>query len=133
MDTGKLLICDPFYLRDWIHNRTIQERKYRNKLNEKILTYGIDFQNYTDKLDSGKSVKELIEEGVLEEIPLTRKRDFSYESITENLSEEPFLEIPFANGNPGQAISFISGEGDGEYPVFAEFIDGVLKKVWIEF
>lgn len=42
-------------------------------------------------------------------------------------------EFPFSHGNPGLGVCISSAYGDGYYPVYGEYEDGVLARVVIDF
>src|SRR5438874_1752994 len=42
--------------------------------------------------------------------------------------------LPYDDGRPGLGVVVSTGDGDGRYPVYAEFTpDGRIAKVWVEF
>jgi hypothetical protein len=43
------------------------------------------------------------------------------------------IQFNHDNGHEGLGVCVSTGHGDGTYPVFAEFDDGILVKVWVEF
>lgn len=134
VDSGKLMICDPLYLKDWKHNKFDNIKQYKDSQSGKIYTYKADFNNYSDILFDNKSVKELIKENRLSEIEAEiDKKDFSFSTLTKAINQETMVQFNFPKGHAGLAFGLATETGDGEYPVWAEFEQEKLKKIWIEF
>ena len=134
VDSGKLMICDPLYLRDWKNNNYNTIREFKDIYSDKIFTYKKDFNDFSDILLENKSVKQLISENRLIEIEQTfDEQEFSYNSLCNMVNNNEFARFNFPNGKEGLALAFLSGAGDGIYPVYAETQNDEIKKVWIDF
>ena len=134
VDSGKLMICDPMYLRDWKNDKFEAIRKYEDLQTGNIYTYKKDFTNFSDILIDQKTVKQLIQEKRLKEIEEDVEiKDFSFSNLVRAVNTKQFVQFNFPAGHAGLAIAFTSGNGDGEYPVYAEMEEDQLKKIYIDF
>jgi len=132
-DTGKLIICDTNFLSDWINNKVENKREYKDTKTNIIYLYGKDFKKYDDILFDEKTVNELISENRLLRIPFEETGEFSNEAITQGIINKGFSTCNFQDGRKGKAIAFGTTVGDGEFPVFAEYSEDQICKIWIDF
>ena len=132
-DTGKLIICDPDYITDWKDDKFESKKAFIDTQTEKVYTYGIDFNKFTDVLFDDKTVNQLIEEERLERIPYPETNEFAKSAVNAGVINKGFAQCNFNNGTPGQAIAIGTSVGDGEFPVFAEYTEGRISKIWIDF
>ncbi len=132
-DTGKLVICDPNFLSQWIDNKVESKREYKDVQTNITYTYGIDFKKYDEIIFNGKTVNELIESKRLVRIPLEETGEFSNKSISHGIINKGFSQCKFEDGRQGLAFAFATLSGDGEFPVFAEFEEDRICKIWIDF
>jgi len=129
VDSGKLMFCDPVFLREWKHS--LPARQFKDVQTDKIYQYGRDFQNFQEVLLNNKTVRQLIEEKHLEAVAQDTKHEFSYSALTQSVADEGFWQATFAEGHKGLALALAAQ--DGTYTVMGEWQDGNLKKIWIEF
>ncbi len=132
-DTGKLIICDPDYLSDWIDNKVESKREYKDTKTDNIYVYGKNFNKYDEILFDGKTVNELIQEKRLLRIPYKETGEFSNKAITQSIINKGFSQCNFQDGRKGLALAVATLIGDGEFPVFAEFQEEQVCKIWIDF
>jgi hypothetical protein len=126
VDTGKIIVFDPFYARDLSYR--LPRRLYEDKQTGEKYEYGVHFQKFTDKVIEEKCVSDLINEGRL--VFVFSEEDFSMGSMTENIAEKGFWQAKFENGNIGKAVAL--AVDDGVYDVIAEYDeDEILKKISI--
>jgi len=132
-DSGKLIICDPNYLSGWIDNKVESIREYKDIQTDTIYVYGKDFKKYDEILFDDKSINVLIEEKRLIRVPLEETGEFSNKSVSFGVINKGFSQCKFNDGREGLAFAFANIIGDGEFPVFAEYKDGQISKIWIDF
>jgi hypothetical protein len=133
LDTGLLVLCDPSYLRYWVQDRFEGIRRYEDTQTGQIYTYGQDFRSFQEVLLDGKSVQALIDEDRLVRIPYEESGDFSHSSILKSILNKGYAQCHFPEGFEDMAVAVGAAGGDGEVPVFAEFKDGLVSKLWIDF
>ena len=90
-------------------------------------------KHFKDILLDHKSVNELIAEKRFERIPYDETGEFSNSAVNKGIINKGYVQCKFPTGFDGMAIAIGTDIGDGEVPVFAEFKDGAIKKLWIEF
>jgi len=132
-DTGKLIICDPAYLSKWIDNKVENKREYKDLITGNIYVYGTDFKTYDDILLEDKSVNDLISDERLQRIPLEESGEFSNKSVSHGILDKGISQCKFEDGRKGLAFAFATLLGDGEFPIFAEFQEDRISKIWIDF
>ncbi len=135
VDSGSLIITDPCYIdSEWLKEEFEDIRLYKDVKTKKIFQYKKDFKKYNNIINGyTKDVNTLIEEGILEEVKI--KTDFSYSykgSGAATLSEEGYGNLKFKMGHEGAGFAFSTLYGDGEYPVYAEKIDGRVVRVMVD-
>ena len=133
IDTGKIILCDPAFLQNWKQDQFEIQKEFRDQQTGNIYTYGKDFNNFKDILLDHKSVNELIAEKRFERIPYDETGEFSNSAVNKGIINKGYVQCKFPTGFDGMAIAIGTDIGDGEVPVFAEFKDGAIKKLWIEF
>ena len=133
VDSGKLIFCDPAYLRHWKEDTFEAHRAFRDTQTNQVYVYSEDFKHFDDILLDGKSVNDLIAENRLERVPYETSGEFSTSAVTKGIINQGYVQCNFPEGFEGMAIAIATPGGDGEVPVFAEFKDGILKKLWLEF
>ncbi len=133
IDTGKLIFCDPAYLHHWKEDSFEAHRAFRDTQTNRTYVYGEDFNHFDAILFDDKSVNTLMAEKRLERIPYGESGEFSNSAVTKGVINKGYVQCNFPEGFEGMAIAVATPGGDGEIPVFAEFKDGVLKKLWLEF
>ena len=140
VDSGRVLICDPCYIEsEWKDEEfNIPERAVIVRKTGERFLFGKDFQRFDEALGSyGMTVNDLIEGGILdieklpeEEGPFT----FSYDGCCKaTLGEARAGQLAYKMGHAGAGVASSAGYGDGLYPVFAEYEDGRVKRLIIEF
>jgi len=115
VDSGQIVLTDPCYLEsEWEH----EEFDYKEKVifpdgkDETIIRCSKRWWELIDDINNGK-IK-------LEEIEEKPKCNFSYNAVSKKtLNGKGYGQINFKHGNPGLAVAFRSGIGDGLYPVYA--------------
>ncbi len=132
-DTGKLIICDPNFLSDWVDNKVESKREYKDSKTNIVYVYGTDFKKYDEILFDEKTVNELIAEQRLIRVPFVETGEFSNKAVTQGIINKGFSTCKFQDGRSGKAIAFGTTVGDGEFPVFAEYQDDQICKIWIDF
>jgi len=138
VDSGQLIICDPCYIDDsWKEEEFVDYRRYRNINTKDELQYLKHFRHYEEVIPNyNKTMNQLLDTKEWEELPRPKpNNEFSYNGVCgKTLSKEGYGQIHYNFGNPGLAVAFSSGYGDGEYPVFAEINkDNRIVKITIEF
>lgn len=133
IDTGKIILCDPGFLQNWKEDKMETRREFKDVQTGDVYAYGTDFKHFQDILFDNKSVNELIEEERLERIPYEETGEFSSSAISKGIINKGYAQCKFPAGFDGMAVAVGTAVGDGEVPVFAEFKDGAIKKLWIEF
>lgn len=133
LDTGQLVFCDPAYLRHWVEDRFEESRRYEDTQTGQIYIYGQDFHHFQDVLIEGKSVQVLEEEGRLVRVPYEESGAFSHSAILKGILNKGYAQCRFPAGFEGMALAVGVADGDGEVPVFAEFKNGLVSKLWIDF
>jgi len=106
---------------------------YKDTLTATTYKYGADFKNFNDILFEGKSVNDLMEEGRLTKILYEETGEFSHSAVTKGILNKGYVQCKFLEGFDGMAIAVSVTNGDGEVPVFVEFKDGRMVKLWIDF
>ena len=132
-DTGKLIICDPDYLVEWKEDKFVSKKQYKDKKTNKMYTYGVDFSNFKEILLDNRSVNNLLQGGRLERIKYKETNEFSNKSITEGIINKSYSQCNFEDNREGLAIAVGTLLGDGKFPVFAEFQEEQIAKIWIDF
>ena len=133
IDTGQLVFCDPAYLRHWVQDRFEEPRRYKDAQTEQVYTYGQDFLHFQDILFEDKSVQTLLDEGRLVRLPYEESGAFSHSNILKGILNKGYAQCRFPAGFEGMALAVGVSDGDGEVPVFAEFKNGLVSKLWIDF
>ena len=131
--TGKLIICYPDYLSDWIDNKVESKREYKDVKTDKVYVFGKDFNKYDERLLDEKSVNQLIDEKRLIRLPYEETSEFSNKSVTQGIINKGFSQCNFKDNRKGLAFAMATLLGDGEYPIFAEFQEERISKIWIDF
>ena len=137
VDSGQIMICDPGNIDDkWADEPFKDVRRYAIAIDSRVLAYPKDFNNYNDPIpDYGMSMNDLLSNGQASKLPRDKaKEQFSYNAVANITLREPnHGAIPFSWGNPGLAVAFASGYGDGLYPVTG-FVneEGRIMKVVID-
>lgn len=147
VDTASLMICDPWYV-SMDDAREEEELKANKNMFEVVGTkerfcsssledswpseaFSID--------DDHKTVKELLEEGLIKEIEYQGKLPAIKESYIKGDfrgDSEPYVYLPirhqtFKNGNPGAGVTVGLG-GDGIYYVHTESYKGAIHRIVID-
>lgn len=150
VDSGHLMICDPCYLRSWDPEGTEDNTPYylekatgkryafaphatKNK-NEKTILFTNTFDN---PLPDGRIPNNLIASGEWVEnrsVSNDGMHEFSGNgAFNATCTEKRGGPIRYAMGHEGQGVSFQSGQGDGCYPVYAEYDrKGIIVKITID-
>ena len=132
-DTGKLLICDPNFISEWKHDKVESKREYKDIETGTVYVYGTDFKKYDEILFSERTVNELITENRLVRVPFVENGEFSNKAVTQGIINKGYALCNFQDGRTGKAIAVGTLSGDGEFPVFAEYQDEQICKIWIDF
>jgi len=126
VDSGQLVLCDPSYIdSEWKNEDFKDIRVYQHKTTGVKLQYGVDFNVYTNPIQSqgGKDMNELLSTGEWKELELPpAEHNFSYNACARaTLSEERSGQLNYNAGHPGVAVAFSTAYGDGVYPVYANY------------
>lgn len=135
VDSGQLIITDPSYIdSEWLKEEFEDIRLYKDVRTNKVFQFRKDFQKYTDIIDGyTKDVDSLVQEGTLEEVKIKTGLTYSYNGAAQaTLSEEGYGNLKFKQGHEGAGFAFSTLYGDGEYPVYAEKIDGRVVRVMVD-
>ena len=135
VDSGQLMVTDPCYIdSEWIKEDFEDMRLYKDVSTKKFFQYGKDFQNFQEVLSEyGKTVNELVAEGVLVKINVGGEFNYSYNGASKAvLSENGYGNLKFKLGHEGAGFAFNTLYGDGDYPIYGEKIDGKLVRVMID-
>tara|TARA_R100001086_G_scaffold227509_2_gene146655 strand:+ start:496 stop:957 length:462 start_codon:yes stop_codon:yes gene_type:complete len=139
IDSGQVLIGDPCYLSDWQDADKVVKRAYRHTTEEiksenfsaaKILVWPDDFSNYETYKENGISMNEMLRKGIYEEIKREIDPSYSYSGACSITMDSENQAGELANG---LAIVSSTGYGDGSYPVYAEYSEGRVKSLTVEF
>ena len=133
VDTGKIILCDPAFLQDWKQDKFEARREFLDTETGRVYAYGTDFQHFGDILFDHKSVNQLVDEARLVRVPYPETGEFSNSAVSQGVINKGYVQCRFPSGFDGMAVAVGTATGDGEVPVFAEFKDGVIKKLWVEF
>jgi len=135
VDTGQLMITDPWYINTEWQDDDYEDIRLVKDLNTNI-TYQFrkDFLNYGDKINGfDQTVNELIASGKFKDIEIDNSDNinFSYAGACHaSLSDKGYGELPFKLGHEGAGIVVKTVLGDGMYPVYAEKYDGKIVRVY---
>ena len=133
LDTGVLLLGDIINLREFKQSEFKKTTKLRNKNTNEIYEYGKDFKKFTDLLFDNKTVNELIETKIIEEIKDTNETELSLDNIVNDIEQKNFKQLRFDTGINGKALAVLNMNGEGFYPVYAEYNDKGIERLIIEF
>lgn len=138
VDSGQVLICDPCYIdSEWKKEDFQDIRRYRYIADGSVLQYGVDFPRFDVVIPKyNKTMNEILEakEAVLIEEEIPTEHPFSYNACCKKtLSGDQDGQLKFDSGFSGVAVVSNTGYGDGLYPVYAQYEDGRVKKIIIEF
>ena len=132
VDSGQILICDPCYIdSSWKKEDFADIRRYRHQGTGDVLEYRKDFQNFEERLKIyDKTMNQMIKDTEVYELPTpAAKHAFSYNGCCIATSNKNGC----AELDNGTAVVTSSGYGDGYYPVYAEIVDGRVRKIWVDF
>jgi len=132
-DTGKIMICDTNYLSDGLHNKVESKREYKDTETDNVYVYGTDFKTYNEIHFDEKTVNELIATNRIVRIPFEETGEFTNRAVTQGIINKGYSICTFDDGRAGKAIAIGTMLGDGEFPVFAEYHDEQIAKIWIDF
>ncbi len=154
-DSGQLMICDPCFINnhfkteeaDPYSNHTIFKhtkdqslwqfsyngilKSYHKKVNEFPGGYNDVIPKYKKTPQELMESEEFIDSGIDPE-PHIKEGDFSFDGMCKMNSKKSYGQFVFEDSKHA-GVTFILGYGDGTYPVYAEFKDNIIQKVWIEF
>lgn len=132
VDSGQLLLCDPGYIdSQWEDEEFEDIRIYQNKLLPlSTLQYKRDFAKYDEIIpEIGQCMNDLIKTGEWEQldgpVPVN---NFSYNACCKATLEHN-NQLNYKLGHAGVGVAFSTQIGDGSYPVYAIYDDGVLMEV----
>lgn len=140
VDAGMVMITDPCYIDSVWERDTVpmDYRVYKNKVTGKLYQLGLwikpgdliygatPFSNYEEVIEDGKTMNQLVEEGLVEKIEDPNKPvgEYSYRGACATTDNEASGgELNYKLGHSGAGVVVSSGYGDGHYPVYAEYID----------
>ena len=131
LDTGVLLLGDIKNLKKIDPKPYKKQARYKHVVLEQEYEYKIDFEKYTDILVDNKSVNELLEEELLEEIYDTNDTELSIPNIVNGLANG-YKQLKFDNGETGKAFAFLSDNGEGFCPIYLETDENGNERLIIE-
>ncbi|SDT10926.1 hypothetical protein SAMN04488543_3052 [Friedmanniella luteola] len=138
VDSGQLMITDPFYVDDqWQSEPYLSRRSYRDTQTGAILTEGEDFAAFDQPLEilGGAAPKDLIVSGRLAQLPDPEPPEtfkYSYNGACQATLSRGYGELLYRDtGEVGAGVAFQSGWGDGFYGVFGEKHDGRIVRVYV--
>lgn len=133
VDSGQLMVCDPCYIKsEWIpdqepagHPVFVLTDKGKKKFAGPRLNgwmwqyngYGTTYASPQDAL-GGLSINEARDLGLVKDLPVERKDEFSYRGCCDATVEGGGGDLRFKRGHKGAAVAFSSGYGDGVYEVW---------------
>ena len=138
VDSGGLMVTDPCYLKQFKINEYDPKSKYYDKVKDKTVIHPDDFYDYEEDIIDGynKNMNTLVKEKVFEEVK-DEIIDSSYSCVG---AYDQTIKNKNQGGSLGNGlgVSFATGFGDGEYPVYAYYEDvngwgRRIKKIEIEF
>ena len=150
VDSGQLMITDPCHIdSEWEKKEFMDLRMHKHSVTGQIYAFKSPFggtpnfgkevelfDNYENKTSNGKTMNEMLESKECIDVEIPEKAQmvgtFSYAGICET-TQAGKNQINYELGNPGVAVVFPSGYGDGEYEVWGTFNDeGRCIKVEID-
>ncbi|WP_455387565.1 hypothetical protein [Petrachloros mirabilis] len=141
VDSATLLITDPYHFVRPRENEVDRYPVLRHRLRDletgEVFCMEDDAEKVIiDGLDKEHTIRELVEMGRWEELPQTDELPAVPETyIKGNLrprKQNQIQNCTFYNGLPGAGVS-IGTRGDGIYPVRAEFYEGEIRRIMIDF
>lgn len=130
LDTGILLIGDLTNLKKIKQTPHHANRQFLHLATRQTYIQNVDFTKYSDVLADGKTVNELIEAHLLEEVSPTNDTELSSENIL-NGFQEGIRRLRFENGTEGKALALLLEEG--VFPVFVETDEQGISQLIIRF
>lgn len=138
VDSGQLMITDPCYIdSQWLDEPFEDNRTYRDTQTGATVTKGKDFLAFDQPLDmfDGETPKAMIESRrliALPDPPPPETFSYSYDGACQATLSRGHGELLYSDtGQPGAAVVFGSGWGDGFYHVFGEKHDGRIVRVYV--
>lgn len=135
VDSGRLLITDPCYLEsEWSPASLEKSEIYIDPRQRTVYQADRDFHNYDDVLpEYGKTIQELIDVGTLvkRELEDPELSPYSYEGVNKATLNADYGELAYRLGHKGAGVAFITGFGDGLYPIYGEKHDGHIVRVYM--
>jgi len=135
VDSGQLLITDPFYLEsEWTPAALEEEEIYIDSLQNAVYQADKDFQSYEEVLpEYGRTIQELIDSGILVKRRLedSKLSQYSYEGACKATLDAGYGELAYRRGHKGAGIAFSTAFGDGLYPIYGEKHDGRIVRVYV--
>ena len=135
VDSGQLLITDPFYLEsEWTPAALEEEEIYIDSLQNAVYQAGKDFQGYEEVLpEYGRTIQELIDSGILVKRRLedSKLSQYSYEGVCKATLDAGYGELAYRRGHKGAGVAFSTAFGDGLYPIYGEKHDGRIVRVYV--
>lgn len=137
VDSGQLVICDPCYIAsEWQQEAFEDIRIYQHKTTGKRLQYRVQFENYEHVIpEYSQTMNQLIATNEWKQVEDSNpSATFSYNGCCKaTLSKKGAGQLNYKLGHEGVAVAFRTAYGDGEYPVFAKYQDGVIIEVTVKF
>lgn len=127
VDSGQVLLVDPCYLKDYKDNDFV----YRRGVQKDGKIYTHPRWDAPIKAEGGKTMNDLRAEGWEEFSHYPDAGEFSYSGICGVTCKDNVGEC--AASGIATCVASSSGFGDGNYPVYATFKDGRVKKLEIVF
>ncbi len=136
VDSGQLMITDPCYIdSEWQEQAFVDVRILDDQETGKSFEFRKDFTKYSEVLPNyGRTVNELISDGVLVQRPPERPDAFaySYRGAATAILTEGHGELVYREGHPGAGLAFATAYGDGMYSVYGEIRDGQIVRVYVD-
>lgn len=137
VDSGQLMICDPYYLgSQWKDDDESPRIAPSFRHNDGSVLYcslhggapvkdAIAFSHYQEVIPKyGKTANALTDAEEMREIKKDPSGEFSYTGCCEaTRSDEQAGQLNYVMGHAGAGVVASSGLGDGSYDVYAKFVD----------
>lgn len=137
VDSGHLMVCDPCYIKsEWKDAEFEDIRRFKDTTTGEVYEFRKDFPHFEAKIEGFKNtVNELLASGRFKQIAESEDelKEFSYDGSCKATHGKSLAgSMRFSLGHEGAGVSFMSGNGDGFYPVYAFYNkEGRIMKVEI--
>jgi len=166
VDSGQIVVCDPCYIKsEWKDTQYNGNRIYKDKDTGIEYEYPTHFENFEKKFEvahfkfielnsknkkelgeklttklfkerKGKTINDLVAEGLFEKVKKEPSKEFSYNGCCEATVEDKNGggQLVYTMGHEGAGVASRTRHGDGTYNVFAQLDEtGRTKRLIIDF